>query len=144
MKRLTRLWIKKADGDFQIVQRELRARKLPNYDAACFHAQQCIEKYLKARLQEEAIAFARLHELAGKMLNRLLGRIGGLGAATYGIDVSIGGIVHCGYTCITEVGTPADRRDGVTRRRKRVIGRFGETRGWESRGGHPMLVRPRI
>ena len=68
MKRLTRQWVAKAEGDFQIVQRELRARKHPNLDAACFHAQQCIEKYLKARLQEENIAFPRTHDL-GQLLD---------------------------------------------------------------------------
>jgi HEPN domain-containing protein len=43
--------------------RELRARKSPNYDAACFHAQQCVEKYLKARLQEAGIVFTKTHNL---------------------------------------------------------------------------------
>ena len=31
-------WIEKAEGDFQSAQRELRARKAPNYDAACDYA----------------------------------------------------------------------------------------------------------
>jgi HEPN domain-containing protein len=44
-------WISKAEGDFTTAGRELRARKSPNYDAVCFHAQQCGEKYLKAILQ---------------------------------------------------------------------------------------------
>ena len=64
MKPLTREWVDKAEGDFITARRELRARKVPNYDAACFHAQQCAEKYLKARLQEEGIAFSRTHDLA--------------------------------------------------------------------------------
>jgi HEPN domain-containing protein len=64
MKLLTREWVDKAEGDFITARRELRARKAPNYDAACFHAQQCAEKYLKARLQEEGIAFSRTHDLA--------------------------------------------------------------------------------
>ena len=68
MKRLTRQWVDKAEGDFQIVQRELRARKHPNFDGACFHAQQCIEKYLKARLQEANAAFPRVHDL-GRLLD---------------------------------------------------------------------------
>ena len=68
MKRLTRQWVAKAEGDFQIVRRELRARKNPNLDGACFHAQQCIEKYLKARLQEENVAFPRTHDL-GQLLD---------------------------------------------------------------------------
>ena len=48
-----------------------RARKAPNYDAACFHAQQCVEQYLKARLQETAIPFGRTHDLSA-LLNLLL------------------------------------------------------------------------
>jgi HEPN domain-containing protein len=64
MKPLTREWVEKAEGDFITARRELRARKAPNYDAACFHAQQCAEKYLKARLQEEGTAFPRTHDLA--------------------------------------------------------------------------------
>jgi HEPN domain-containing protein len=50
MKPLTRDWIAKAEGDYASANREYRARKTPNYDSACFHAQQCIEKYLKAWL----------------------------------------------------------------------------------------------
>lgn len=41
MKPLTHEWISKAEGDWHSAQRENRARKQPNYDAACFHAQQC-------------------------------------------------------------------------------------------------------
>ncbi len=63
MKRATREWVEKAEADFQSVQRELRARKLPNLDGACFHAQQCVEKYLKARLQEAEIPFPKTHDL---------------------------------------------------------------------------------
>ena len=63
MKPLTREWVGKAEGDFATATRELRARKAPNYDAACFHAQQCAEKYLKARLQEAAISFGKTHNL---------------------------------------------------------------------------------
>ena len=40
-----------------------RARKTPNYDAACFHTQQCVEKYLKARLDEAALPFSKTHNL---------------------------------------------------------------------------------
>src|SRR5438128_160551 len=63
MKMLTQEWMEKAEGDFAVLNRELRARKSPNYDAACFHAQQCAEKYLKARLQEAGIAFPKTHNL---------------------------------------------------------------------------------
>jgi len=63
MKRTTAEWVAKAEGDFATVERECRARKRPNYDGACFHAQQCAEKYLKARLCEADIRFAKIHDL---------------------------------------------------------------------------------
>lgn len=63
MKPLTKEWVKKAEGDFETAKRELRARKSPNYDSACFHPQQCCEKYLKACLQEAGIPFPFTHEL---------------------------------------------------------------------------------
>ncbi len=53
----------KAEGDFAILERECRARRNPSYDGACFHAQQCAEKYLKARLCEADIAFSKIHDL---------------------------------------------------------------------------------
>lgn len=64
MNPLTLEWIEKAEGDFATAGRELRARKLPNYDAACFHAQQAAEKYLKAVLQEAGKVVPKTHSLA--------------------------------------------------------------------------------
>ena len=49
----------------------MRARKHPNHDSACFHAQQCVEKYFKARLQEAGLAFPKTHDLLD-LLKRLL------------------------------------------------------------------------
>ena len=63
MKPITQEWINKAEGDWVSAQREARARQTPNYDDACFHTQQCAEKYLKARLQEAAIPFRKTHDL---------------------------------------------------------------------------------
>ena len=63
MKDSCREWINKAEADFASAGREYRARKRPNYDAACFFAQQCVEKYLKARLVEAGIAFPKTHDL---------------------------------------------------------------------------------
>jgi HEPN domain-containing protein len=63
MKLETREWIAKADGDFYDAQRGVRARKHPNHDGVCSHAQQCIEKYFKARLVEAGIAFPKTHDL---------------------------------------------------------------------------------
>ncbi len=64
MKPLAHEWVAKAEGDFTIVERECRARKNPSYDGVCFHAQQCTEKYLKARLCEGCIRFEKVHDLS--------------------------------------------------------------------------------
>ncbi len=56
-------WIQKAEGDFISALREYRARKLPNYDSAGFHTQQCIEKYIKALLQMHNVRFQKIHDL---------------------------------------------------------------------------------
>ncbi len=63
MKATTQEWVDKAEGDWAVAGREMRARKAPNYDAACFHAQQCAEKYLKGRLHEDGFAFPKTHDL---------------------------------------------------------------------------------
>jgi len=63
MKPLTLEWAKKADDDLTIAGRELRVRKSPVYDAVCFHAQQCAEKYLKAFLQESDREIPKIHNL---------------------------------------------------------------------------------
>ena len=63
MNPLTDEWIEKAEKDLATASREFRVRKMPNYDAVCFHSQQCAEKYLKAILQEQNIAFGKTHNL---------------------------------------------------------------------------------
>jgi HEPN domain-containing protein len=63
MKPLTHEWVEKAEQDWNSLHREIRARKNPNYDAACFFAQQCVEKYLKARLVEADTYFKKVHDL---------------------------------------------------------------------------------
>lgn len=63
MNPLTNEWIEKADRDFETASREIRVRKKPNYDAVCFHSQQCAEKYLKSILQERNISFGKTHNL---------------------------------------------------------------------------------
>ena len=63
MKPIVAEWISKAEGDYAMMEREMRARRNPNYDGVCFHAQQCAEKYLKAFLQERAASLPRTHNL---------------------------------------------------------------------------------
>ena len=63
MNELATEWLHKAEGDYATAGREVRARRLPNYDATCFHAQQAAEKYLKAFLQQHDQPVPRTHSL---------------------------------------------------------------------------------
>ena len=71
MKDETAEWVEKAEGDLRTAQRELAVCEWPNYDAVCFHAQQCAEKYLKARMIEGLLSIPRIHDLEA-LLNLLL------------------------------------------------------------------------
>ena len=63
MKPITTEWVSKAEGDYSLLERESQVTENPNYDGICFHAQQCVEKYLKARLCEADIPFGKIHDL---------------------------------------------------------------------------------
>ena len=56
-------WVEKAARDLATARREMRARTERNYDAVCFHAQQGVEKYLKAVLQEQGVNIPKTHQL---------------------------------------------------------------------------------
>ena len=49
----------------------MAATDAPSYDAVCFHAQQCVEKYLKAPLADGGVTFPKIHDLAA-LLNLAL------------------------------------------------------------------------
>lgn len=68
--KLVKEWIAKAEEDFNVAQRELHVRKAPALSAICFHAQQCVEKYLKARLCMLGQPVPRTHDLTA-LLNSL-------------------------------------------------------------------------
>jgi HEPN domain-containing protein len=63
MNPLTLEWAQKAEADFSAAQLLAQTAAEIHHDVVCFHAQQCIEKYLKAWLQEAGIAFRRTHDL---------------------------------------------------------------------------------
>jgi HEPN domain-containing protein len=63
MKPETLEWVTKAEGDIRTARREMAVEHEPNYDAVCYHAQQCVEKYLKAHLREAGLAAPRIHDL---------------------------------------------------------------------------------
>ena len=56
-------WVNKAEGDWETMLRESVATEKRNLDAVCFHAQQCAEKYLKARLILGNVFFSKTHDL---------------------------------------------------------------------------------
>ncbi len=62
MNLLTVEWIEKAEEDYDMAQLAQQASR-PFHNSICFHAQQCIEKYLKAWLQEMNVPVPRTHDL---------------------------------------------------------------------------------
>ena len=56
-------WIFLADGDLKTAKDELRDPE-PFTNTVCFHAQQCVEKYLKAYLSLIDKPFGKTHDIA--------------------------------------------------------------------------------
>lgn len=71
MNPLVEEWVRKAAADLQTAKREARVRRNPNFDAVCFHAQQAVEKMLKARLASRRRDIPRTHDLT-QLLDALL------------------------------------------------------------------------
>lgn len=71
MNPLVEEWVRKAVADLQTAKREARVRRNPNFDAVCFHAQQAVEKMLKARLALMSRDIPRTHDLT-QLLDALL------------------------------------------------------------------------
>jgi HEPN domain-containing protein len=63
-------WLDKAEKDFATARREFAAVDSPNYDAVCFHAQQCIEKLMKGVMIHLDVIPTKTHDLA--YLNQFL------------------------------------------------------------------------
>ena len=57
-----RAWFEKADQDLEMARRALGPEK-PLPGMACYHAQQCAEKYLKGYLIAQSISFRFVHDL---------------------------------------------------------------------------------
>jgi len=55
-------WVARAEEDCTIARSSLRRKKPLTY-GACFHAQQCAEKYLKAALVAMGLGFPKTHDL---------------------------------------------------------------------------------
>ena len=63
MKPATHEWVTKAEEDFLAALDLARRRKQPLWNSVCFHAQQCAEKYLKARMEEAGLPVPKTHDL---------------------------------------------------------------------------------
>ncbi|MBI3761809.1 MAG: HEPN domain-containing protein [Chloroflexi bacterium] len=63
MKETTEEWVAKAESDYDLARLAMEARDTPIVEGVCFHSQQCVEKYLKAFLQERGVRFAPAHPL---------------------------------------------------------------------------------
>lgn len=63
-------WTIKADNDLKNAVHTLTLKEEAPTDTICFHAQQCIEKYLKALLIFRATPFPKTHDL--RVLMRLI------------------------------------------------------------------------
>jgi HEPN domain-containing protein len=72
MKADTQEWVRCVEEDFTMAQLAFRSRtRKPTANAIGFHCQQCVEKYLKARLAEASLPVPKVHDLL-LLLQRLL------------------------------------------------------------------------
>jgi HEPN domain-containing protein len=60
---LVREWLAKADNDLTTAVHTLTLGADCPTDTVCFHAQQCVEKYLKALLTLRGIPFPKAHDI---------------------------------------------------------------------------------
>jgi HEPN domain-containing protein len=60
---VARQWAQKAENDLINAAHTARLRKGCPTDTVCFHAQQCVEKYLKALLVLRGVDFGRTHDI---------------------------------------------------------------------------------
>ena len=69
-----REWIEKADHDLKTASHTLTLGEQCPTDTVCFHAQQCVEKYLKALLVLKQIHFPKTHDIE-KLISLLPARV---------------------------------------------------------------------
>lgn len=60
---VVREWVVKGDNDLTAAAALLRLREGCPTDVVCFHAQQSVEKYLKAFLVSESVDFPKPHDV---------------------------------------------------------------------------------
>lgn len=94
---LVRNWIKKAENDLKTANDEINTQE-PATDTVCFHAQQCVEKSLKAFLIFHQKHFKKTHNIA-KLIElckeidkdlEILFEFGASDLTTYAVEVRYG------------------------------------------------------
>ncbi|HSV26926.1 MAG TPA: HEPN domain-containing protein [Sedimentisphaerales bacterium] len=60
---VVREWVQKAENDLRTSAHTLKLVDDCPTEAVCFHAQQCVEKYLKALLISSGLDFPRTHDI---------------------------------------------------------------------------------
>ena len=66
--RVVRQWVERAEEDLRAAEHLLVWRESCPTSTVCFHAQQCVEKYLKAFLTSVQIEFPKIHSIVELML----------------------------------------------------------------------------
>ena len=56
-------WVAKAEEDYELALMAIRRRKHPLPGGACYHSQQCVEKYLKAFLVYQSCPYPYTRDL---------------------------------------------------------------------------------
>lgn len=64
---IVRQWVERAEEDLRSAEHLLVWEESCPTNTVCFHAQQCVEKYLKAFLTSAQIEFPKMHSIAELM-----------------------------------------------------------------------------
>ncbi|MEO6434138.1 MAG: HEPN domain-containing protein [Tepidisphaeraceae bacterium] len=70
MKPTSSEWVSSAEGHYETACTLRRSRRRHLHDAICFHSEQCVEKYLRARLRQAQVRFQKTDDLP-KLLDPL-------------------------------------------------------------------------
>ncbi len=61
---VVRQWVEKAENDLRNAEHTLTLQENCPLDTVCFHAQQCVEKYITALLSLNGINYPKTHNIA--------------------------------------------------------------------------------
>jgi HEPN domain-containing protein len=113
-------WVAKAEADYRMALVASRQRKVPVPEGVCYHAQQCVEKFLKAFLIAQGVPPPRTHDL--EQLNDLCTQLDGTFALLAG---DLGKLtpyaVELRYPGVTATVQEARKALGIMKQARRFI-----------------------